>query len=52
MAQVNAFLAAEARLEAERLAAQLAVTATAVQGGRESIRQLQAELRQGMQDEN
>ena len=29
LAQVSAFLAAEARLEAERLAAQLAVTATA-----------------------
>ncbi|MCW7540718.1 hypothetical protein OOT46_23140 [Aquabacterium sp. A7-Y] len=44
LAQVNAFLAADARLEHERLAALLTVMAVAAQGSRESIQQLQREL--------
>ncbi|WKB54382.1 hypothetical protein [Eleftheria terrae] len=41
---MNAFLAADARLEHERLAAQLTVTAVAAQGSRDAIQQLQREL--------
>jgi hypothetical protein len=49
---LNAFLAAESRLEYERLSAQLAVMTTAAQGSRDGIRQLQAQLHQGMRDED
>ncbi len=48
LGQVNAFLAADSRLEHERLATQLAVMTTAAQGSREGIRQLEAELHQAM----
>jgi hypothetical protein len=49
---VNAFLAADGRLEYERLSTQLAVMTAAAQGSRDGIRQLQAELQQGMRDED
>jgi len=49
---LNAFLAADQRLECERLAAELALMTTAAQGSREGIRQLQAELQQGMRNED
>jgi hypothetical protein len=49
---VNAFLAADSRLEYERLSTQLAVMTAAAQGSRDGIRQLQAELHQGMRDED
>ncbi|MDN8042838.1 hypothetical protein [Burkholderia vietnamiensis] len=49
---MNAFLAADARLEYERLSTQLAVMTTAAQGSRDGIRQLQTELQQGMCDED
>ena len=52
LGQLNAFLAADSRLEHERLSTQLAVMTTAAQGNREGIRQLQAELQQGMRDED
>ncbi|AZV94411.1 hypothetical protein CBF45_12340 [Bordetella sp. J329] len=52
LGQVNAFLAADARLEYERLSTQLAVMTTATQGSRDSIRQLQTELQQSMRDED
>ncbi|MCM3604060.1 MULTISPECIES: hypothetical protein [Burkholderiaceae] len=45
-------MAADSRLEHERLSTQLAVMTTATQGNREGIRQLQAELHQGMRDED
>ncbi|EIU7198901.1 MULTISPECIES: hypothetical protein [Pseudomonas aeruginosa group] len=49
---MNAFLAADSRLEFERLTTHLAVMTAAAQGSREGIRQLQAELQQGMRDED
>jgi hypothetical protein len=52
LGQVNAFLAADSRLEFERLTTHLAVMTAAAQGSREGIRQLQAELQQGMRDED
>ncbi|HBP4929113.1 TPA: hypothetical protein L5626_002554 [Pseudomonas aeruginosa] len=52
LGQVNAFLAADGRLEYERLSTQLAVMTAAAQGSRDGIRQLQAELHQGMRDED
>ncbi|MDC3806991.1 hypothetical protein KGZ04_30455, partial [Pseudomonas aeruginosa] len=52
LGQVNAFLAVDSRLEFERLTSHLAVMTAAAQGSREGIRQLQAELQQGMRDED
>ncbi|MBF4088599.1 hypothetical protein FP568_23130 [Pandoraea pnomenusa] len=52
LGQVNAFLAADRHLECERLSSQLAVMTAAAQGSRDGIRQLQAELHQGMRDED
>jgi len=52
LGQVNAFLTADSRLEFERLTTRLAVMTAAAQGSREGIRQLQAELQQGMRDED
>ncbi|WP_316893143.1 hypothetical protein [Ralstonia mannitolilytica] len=49
---MNAFLAADARLDYQHLSSQLAVMTTAAQGSRDGIRQLQAELQQGMRDED
>ncbi|MCJ9707540.1 hypothetical protein LWS69_00645 [Bordetella hinzii] len=49
---MNAFLAADCRLEHERLATQLAVMTAAAQGSRDGIRALQAELHRGMRDED
>ena len=47
LAQVKAYLVADARLEREALSNQLTVMTIAAQGGRDSIRRLQDELRQG-----
>ncbi|MBD3805321.1 MAG: hypothetical protein IE919_19105 [Thioclava sp.] len=52
LGQLNAFLAADRRLEHERLATRLAVMTAAAQGSREGIRELQAELHRGMRDED
>ncbi|PRE26396.1 hypothetical protein C6Q22_02075 [Burkholderia multivorans] len=52
LGQLNAFLAADSRLEHERLSTQLAVMTTAAQGNRDGIRQFQAELQQGMRNED
>jgi hypothetical protein len=49
---VQAFLAADARLEHARLSAELAVITAAAQGSREGIRALQETLRKGMGDED
>lgn len=49
---MNAFLAADARLEYERLSTQLTVMTTAAQGSREGIRRLQTELQQATRNEN
>jgi hypothetical protein len=52
LGQLNAFLAADRRLEHERLATQLAVMTAAAQGSRDGIRELQTELHRGMRDED
>lgn len=52
LGQVNAFLAADARLDYQRLSTELTVMTAAAQGSRDGIRQLQTELQQGMRDED
>lgn len=44
LAQLEAFLAAEARAERERLANRLVITAVAAQGDQRAIERLQREL--------
>ena len=49
LTQLEAFLAADRRLEAHRLSVELALLSTAAHGSRDGIRALQAELQRRMQ---